>query len=156
MSSPQADSQKGDRRDLCAGLLLCLMGTVAAIYISGHYSLGTIRRMGPGMFPLGVSIAIVLFGLLTAASSFKANSVAGWWRIDLLALATVTGGLAAFAILLPFFGAIPAIVGLSFVSGLAVKRSSVEVVLLAISLVLMAYLIFQLGLGIQFPLVRLP
>jgi len=156
MTSLRASNKKGDRRDLCAGLLLCAVGTAAAIYISGHYQMGTVRRMGPGMFPLGVSLAVVIFGVLTAVSSFKAVEIEDWWKVDLVALGTVTGGMAAFAVLLPLFGAVPAIMALSVVSGLAVRRSSLEVVLLAISLALMAYLIFQLGLGIQFPLLRLP
>lgn len=156
MSSSKANSKTGDRRDLCAGLLFCVLGVAATLYIVTHYALGTIGRMGPGMFPLGVSIAIVLFGLMTAASSIKAERVKNWWSIDLLSIGAVAGGMAAFAILLPLVGGIPAIVALSVISGLAVKRSFVETALLAASLVVMAYLIFQAGLGIHFPLLRLP
>lgn len=49
--------------DLLSGLLFLALG-IAGIVLSGNYRLGTPGNMGPGYFPLMVSICLAAIGLL--------------------------------------------------------------------------------------------
>lgn len=124
------------------------------LYVLMHYDLGRVERMGPGMFPFGVSAIIAFLGAVTIVSGLNAPRQEGWAAIEYKTVGAIVGAMAIFAILFPLLGAVPAIVALSVVSGLAVKRSPLEVAGLAVALCAMAYFVFQLGLGIQFPLFR--
>lgn len=124
------------------------------LYVLMHYDLGRIERMGPGMFPFGVSAIMAFLGGVTIVTGLNAPRQEGWAAIDYKTVGAIVGAMALFAILFPLLGAIPAIVGLSVVSGLAIKRSPLEIASLAVALCAMAYFVFQIGLGIQFPLLR--
>jgi putative tricarboxylic transport membrane protein len=133
--------------DLLAGLLLASFGGVG-VWLGSGYSLGTAARMGPGFFPLLVSIALLAFGLLTSVVAFVADEpLEGNWALRPLVL--VLASVAVFALALRPFGLIVAIMLLVGVSALGGRGSRlVETVLLAIGLSGFAVLLFVEGLGI--------
>ena len=45
---------KRDYRDIVAGVALSVFGLSAAVYAVSKYSMGTIKRMGPGMAPVSL------------------------------------------------------------------------------------------------------
>lgn len=154
MSTVRDRGGKGNLRDVLAGLFLFGVGGAIGLYVLTHYDLGRIERMGPGMFPVGVSAILAFLGAVTIVSGLNAPRQEGWAEIDYKTVAVIVAAMALFAILFPLLGAIPAIIGLSVMSGLAIKRGPLEIVGLAAALCAMAYFIFQIGLGIQFPLFR--
>jgi TctA family transporter len=57
--------QKRDYGDIIGGVALIVGGTAFAI-IGADYNIGTLRRMGPGYFPLSIGIILIAFGFLVA------------------------------------------------------------------------------------------
>jgi hypothetical protein len=53
------------RRDFCAGGLMILFGSVAAVY-GPTYRIGTLTRMGPGFMPTVLGIVLIFLGVLIA------------------------------------------------------------------------------------------
>src|SRR5262245_23235434 len=64
------DVRKVDLRELVAGLLLILVAAAFAVSALHNLSLGTAGSMGPGYFPLLVTVPLALIGLIVAARAF--------------------------------------------------------------------------------------
>lgn len=144
-----------DYRDMIAGVALAAAGAALALYASGTYDLGTLRRMGPGMFPMGLGALLILFGVILFGQSFFREGAMPqfrkWSPIFVLA------GVAAFALMLDPFGLVPAIVALTVVSSIAEKRIyPVSLLTLCVGLSLLAVVIFRYGLGLPVALFRWP
>lgn len=157
------------RVDLAVGLLVALFGAGLAYMAQAGYPLGTLRRMGPGMFPLGLGFALSGLGLALAiagglrATAERVAAAAGdarpmrlpgvEWRVALLTLA----GVITFALLIQRAGLIPATMAVVAISALADKRNRVlAVLLLAIALCALAVLVFKLALGMSVHLIVWP
>lgn len=157
------------RTDLVAGLLVALLGVGLAYMAQSGYPLGTLRRMGPGMFPLGLGLALLGMGLALAVGGWlrgRAEAAAPpdenaepsplsdiQWRVALLTLA----GVIAFALLIQRAGLIPAVLAVVAVSAFANRRNTVlAVALLAAILCALAVLVFKLALGMSFHLLIWP
>ncbi len=59
-----------DTRDLIAGALIAMTGGLIAAQAGLSYDLGTLRRMGPGMFPFGLGLLMVGLGVVIAGTAF--------------------------------------------------------------------------------------
>jgi hypothetical protein len=157
------------RTDLVAGLLVALFGAGLAWMAQAGYPLGTLRRMGPGMFPLGLGLAIAGLGLALAAAGWlrgRAEAAAPpdpdaepsplsdiQWRVAVLTLA----GVIAFALLIQRAGLIPAAFAVVAISAFADRRNTaLAVVLLGAILCVLAVLVFKLALGMSFHLLIWP
>jgi hypothetical protein len=144
-----------DYRDIAGGALLLLTGILIAWHASATLDFGTVRRMGPGMFPMSIGVILALFGVaLMIPAFFRAGELeAIEWRSG----AAVLAGIAAFALAIRPMGLIPAIIAVLLVSSLA-ERTFRPVALLVMSILLPlgAYLIFQVGLGLPLALFRSP
>lgn len=147
----QAEARK--RRDLIAGIVLIAFGLGAAGYALLHYSLGTLWRMGPGMFPTMVGIALTGLGALVLASALL--HPAAMPRVEWRQALSVLCSTLAFAFLIEPAGLVPAVVALTAVSALADPKATViRTVMLAVILSAMAYLVFRVGLGLSIPVFR--
>lgn len=147
-------SYSRDYRDLIAGGLLFLIGGSVGYYCLTTLALGSVQRMGPGLFPgaLGVVLAVMGLGILIPAL-FRAGTAVEdiEWRSGIFVL----GSVAAFAATVRPFGIIPAIVALAVVAQLAEPRIRPRAMVgLCIVLPLMAWLIFKVALGLQIPMFR--
>lgn len=68
-------------KNLATGIFLSLFGLLFAS-MSLTYPLGSIANMGPGLFPLGVSLIIICSGLIFCLLSLKNNDVVkGFFKI---------------------------------------------------------------------------
>lgn len=144
---------KRDYRDILGGLLLVLGGLVLALYSSSVYDLGTIRRMGPGMYPMGLGFLMAGLGIAIALPAwFRSGPPIG---IRVYSPLFVLAGIAAFAIVIPRFGLIPAIAAQVVVSSLAERRfRPLGLVALTLFLCALAYIVFVYLLGLPFHLFR--
>src|SRR5690554_6585417 len=95
-------------RDIVGGALLIAIGLLVTTNALINYDLGTLRHLGPGMFPawLGLILAgigglILVFGFLSSGEHIA---------VDYRQLAAVTLGLVAFAFTIGLFGLVPAVV----------------------------------------------
>ena len=106
--------------ELVGGGVLSAVGIAAAI-ASANYGLGTLRQVGPGMFPMCLGIVLALMGVAVIFDGRRSMSVAprAPWRPIL----AICAGLAAFGLLVERMGAIAAIVGLVVLVGFAEPKS---------------------------------
>lgn len=144
-----------DYKDIAGGGLLVLAGSAFAYHAIANLVLGTLRRIGPGMFPAGLGVILALFGLaILIPALFRQGAFP---RIDLRTPVFVLGGVSAFALTIVPFGLIPAIVAVTVISSLAEPRfRPVSLALLCGVLCLMAWLTFRVGLGLPFQMLRWP
>ncbi|MEK1928270.1 MAG: tripartite tricarboxylate transporter TctB family protein [Pararhizobium sp.] len=130
-------------KDFCAGTLFVAFG-VALLVLGQSLPKFTDGEIGPGGFPLIVSILLALVGGLTILSSLggqgEMRSVA---RGEVRALVFVLVGVAAFALLIRPLGLIPAVLSLVGLSAFASRRPSpLRVLLSGCGLTVMSWLIF--------------
>lgn len=144
-----------DYRDIVGGLLLTAFGIAVAWYAAASYDLGTLRRMGPGMFPMALGVVLAAFGVLIAVPAFFREGTMPILRI--WSPIFVLAGVAGFAILIRPFGLIPAILAVTIISSLAeLKIRPVSLTILSASLCLIAWAIFRLGLRLPLPMFNWP
>lgn len=146
---------KVDFTDLVGGSLLTLVGAAVAIVSVTYYPMGTLQRMGPGMFPAGLGVLLAVFGLILSLQSLRRPGE----RPDIRVWSPlfVLGGIAAFALVVSPFGLIPAIVAITVVASLAELRvRPLSLALLCLGLCLLAPFVFRICLGLQIPMFRWP
>jgi hypothetical protein len=105
--------------ELVGGLVLVTLGAAAAI-VSHRYGLGTMRNVGPGMFPMLLGATLALLGLGVVLEGRTSTTVLP--RIPWRPIIMISAGLAAFGLLVERAGALAAVVSLIFLSGLADDR----------------------------------
>ena len=148
------------QKDLFSGLMFGVVGTAFAIGAT-NYNIGTGARMGPGYFPLMLGILLALLGLLVIASAATVDTADGEpiGRIAWKPLALVIGANLIFGVLLgglpsiglPAMGLIAAIYALVLVASRAAKNFPLKsALILATLLAIGSYLVFILGLSLQF------
>lgn len=155
------------KKDVVAGAILLLFGVVVAL-LSLSYEIGSLRRMGPGYFPLllglllcGVALLIIGEGLGKYWQSRQRSETEGrssnvleiGWH-DMRALSLPLVAVLLFALLLERAGLIPAVFAAVIVAGCAERRNSlaVNLVLATLSTLFIAA-IFVYGLGLPLQLV---
>jgi hypothetical protein len=128
------------------GLFFTLMAT--------QYPMGTAAKMGPGYFPFWIGVLLTIIGLIVLLGSLRANALIEkippfHWKI----IGLITGSVVAYGVLLPIMGFAVAIIVLVFMSAIASHEFNWKGTLVnAIALAVSTYLVFVLGLKLQFPL----
>lgn len=137
---------------IAAGLLFVLGACVAVGAMT--YEVGTLRRMGPGYFPLLLGVVLCLLSVLVLVESRFSRvendprPTAGW-RQHARALLLPLGGILLFAGLITIAGFIPAILGCTVLAGLADRTNRLfELFLIAAAVAAFAALVFVYALGI--------
>ncbi|WP_378944303.1 tripartite tricarboxylate transporter TctB family protein [Mesorhizobium sp. ANAO-SY3R2] len=137
-------------KDFYAGVLFSLIA-IGALYSSASYGVGSLRRMGPGFFPIAVSLVLCLF-----AATLMWRGIAGeGQRVGDVALRVpvlILGGTFLFALTirplgLPFAIAAMVMVGSRASRQLTFGRAAMLATVLAIGSVL----VFRFGLGQPIP-----
>lgn len=138
-----------DNTDLIAGLFLMAAGAFFGWQALG-LELGTSLRMGPGYFPLVLSVLLVVIGLVVLLKAFgREGEPFGQiaWRGALFILpAPVFFGLTVRGL-----GFVPAL----FVTTLIASQASVRMrplpaLVLSVAVTILATLVFSYGLGLPF------
>lgn len=144
-----------DYRDMSAGAALIAGGGVVVIYAMFNLELGTLRQMGPGMFPFGLGWIMAGLGLILLVQSFFRAGVMPEIRIyvPIVVLASVI----AFGLMVRPFGLLPAVIAATVVSSLAERRfRPVSLAALSTALCLISWLVFKLALGLPVFMLRWP
>lgn len=144
-----------DYRDIAGGILLVVVGLGFSWYASANYNLGTIQRMGPGMFPAGLGIGLAILGVFQMIPAFfrpgKMPEIRVWSPLFILL------SVAAFALMIRPVGLIPAVLAVIWISSLAELRLRVRTLLIeSLVLCVLVWLLFTVGLGLSIPLFRWP
>jgi hypothetical protein len=146
---------KFDYRDTVGGALLIAGGVAIAVYSASSYKLGSLQRLGPGMFPMGLGVILAFFGLVLLIQSFlkegKIPDIRVWSPLFVL------GGCAAFALVIPAFGLVPAVLACTIVTSFAdLKVRYLSIAMLGIALSAIAFLLFRVALSIPVALFAWP
>ena len=140
-----------DKKEFLAGLTLVGFG-LAALLIARNYRMGTAFRMGPGYFPVMLSILLMGIGTLVAGLAFRSGNVTLpklAWRPTLI----VTAAIVLFGLLINGTGLLLTTLILVGASRLARPGYAwVETAILSAVLAAICAAVFSLGLKIQMPL----
>ena len=139
-------------KECVAGFLFMAIG-VGWGYASSHYRLGMATDMGPGYFPLAVSVALVFLGMCSVIRSLRVadgERVGAW---PLRAMLFILLGVVAFALLLGHFGLIAASLALIALScHHRLLTRPLEVVALAVGIIALVVVLFVYALDLPFDL----
>ncbi|GGE36659.1 membrane protein [Agaricicola taiwanensis] len=141
-----------NHRDVAAGILYLVLGTAFAIGAL-NYPLGSVSRLGPGLFPLSLGVLLTICGLAVFAGAFRSS--ADEERLDrwhLRPFVFVLVGGALFGLLLPYAGLVITIMVLVIVASLADREMTPAVIAAtAVALAAASYLIFIYAIGLVLP-----
>jgi hypothetical protein len=144
--------KRTDWQDVIGGLLMIALGGLFAWHAYTTLPLGSLRRLGPGGFPLGVGITLVVLGALILLPALRRADVTPL-RYQLRTPVVICLAVAFFAFSARTIGIVPAIFIAVFVSSLADMRlKPVFSAALAGGLSVMIWLIFSKGLGLPIPM----
>ncbi len=140
-----------DLPDLACGVVLAAIGLFVASYAATHYELGSLRRMGPGLFPAVLGGVLLGLGLLIAIPAWgrgrQAGSVA--WKDAIAVLAAIL----VFAAGLERGGLVPVTVATVLIASIAAPDRKVGWrLVLAFAVTLLSVLVFHFGLKMTIPL----
>ena len=137
-------------RNLVRGLVLCAISLAFGL-TSLRYPIGDFSRAGPGLFPLIVSVLLLLVGLATVIRSrFTERVPLGF---SLRNIGIIIGALCGFSLASHFVDMLLGIIVLVFVASFAASSYSVvRNIKIAVGLIIVAFC-FQKFLGLQLPLI---
>ena len=137
------------------GTTICLLGLAVCLHSYFSFDLGTLRRIGPGMFPFGLGLGLTLLGLGIAVMAPDRERKVPDFSVRTMLL--VLAGVGAFAVLVSPFGLFIAIIASVMVTSLAEQPFKPKgAILVAFVLCVLSWVIFKVGLGLAFPMFRWP
>lgn len=141
--TPGPADRKLNSWELGAALVLFAIGAFLT-WTGLGYSVGTVRHMGPGFFPVAVGIVLMMLSAAIMLEVRHSKTPAPTFSLRPL-VATVVG-LAAFGALIEPVGLVPATFVLVFVASYGDSAmSTARAVIVAAAVAAMGYAVFVLG-----------
>jgi len=149
------------QRDYYAGALMVFVGVFAG-YVATTYDLGSLREMGPGFFPLILSVLIAGLGVGIAATGGRSQGeaygpMAHGHRVgvDLRGWAAIFAGVVAFIALGQYAGMAPATFACVFLSAIGDRQNTWKsAAVLALGITIVAVVVLAFGLRVQMPIIK--
>ena len=149
------------QRDYYAGALMILVGVFAG-YVATTYDLGSLREMGPGFFPLILSVLIAALGVGIAATAGRTEGdaygpMAHGHRVgvDLRGWAAIFAGVVAFIALGHYAGMAPATFACVFLAAIGDSQHTWRsAATLALGITIVAVVVLAFGLRVQMPIIK--
>ena len=136
-------------RNLIRGFVLMALAVGFGLP-SVSYSLGSLGRAGPGMFPFIVSCMLFVIGVITVVRARLVKPVPLNFQVRNISI--IPGSLCGFALLSHYLNMIVGIVFMVFCSGFASTTYSVARNLKIAAVLVLIALAFQKLLGVNLPL----
>ena len=138
-------------KDFWSGLFFIAVAA-GFIGLSHQYGTGTMHRMGPGLFPILVSVLLAGLGLIIAARAFVIDGPPVP-RFHARPIIVSLIAIALFGVALAHFGLIAAVAAVVLVGALASRESRpLETAGLVVVLILFSATVFVWLLGLPIPL----
>ncbi len=138
-----------NRADLAAGLVFVIIGAVFGLTSLG-LDMGSTLRMGPGYFPMLLSVLLVLLGGAICFNSFRQMHIAVEpyaWR----GMVFILGAPVFFGLTVRGLGFVPSIFLTTLLAAFAgLKLRPLQAALLAVAVTLFCTLVFSIALGLPF------
>lgn len=136
--------------DLAFAVFLVALGALA-FGLASSLSVGNAAAMGPGYVPRGLTIIIMIYGLVLGVRAMFAGAVA-FPSIEWRPLLLILGSVALFAVLLPIAGLAITSFALVICAGFAAYDVRVrENAIAAVTLAAFAVVLFIVALGLPIP-----
>lgn len=140
-----------DWPDILGGLILAAIGIGAALWAGLHYDMGSLRRMGPGAFPVALGLGLAGLGLIVALPALARPAEGA--RIEAAPLVGVIAAILLFGLGLRWLG----LVGVTFAAVLVATLPAPRPGWrwrggLALGITALVVLVFHLGLRMTLPL----
>jgi hypothetical protein len=140
-----------DWPDIWGGLILAAVGIGAAFWAGLHYEMGTLRRMGPGLFPVALGLGLGVLGLVIALPAMRRPGEGA--RFELAPTLCVLAAILIFGLVLQRLG----LVGVTFAAVLiatlpAMRKGWLWRVVLALCVTALTVAVFHYGLRMTLPL----
>jgi hypothetical protein len=136
--------------DLAFAVFLVALGALA-FGLASSLSVGTAAAMGPGYVPRGLTIIIMIYGLVLGVRAMFAGAVT-FPSIEWRPLFLILGSVAVFAVLLPVAGLALTSFALVICAGFAAYDVRVrENAIAAVTLAAFAVVLFVVALGLPIP-----
>lgn len=137
-------------KDFWAGVLFIAFG-LAAVIIARDYAMGSAGRMGPGYFPRGLGILLIVLGLILSLRAVRVDGPKIEFR-SFKPLAIVLGSVVVFAMAAPKLGLIAATILLIVLSSTASHEFRLkEAIISSLALSVFTLAAFVYGLKLQLP-----
>lgn len=138
-----------NRADLAAGLVFVIIGAVFGLTSLG-LDMGSTLRMGPGYFPMLLSVLLIALGGVICFNSFRQMHIAVEpyaWR----GMVFILGAPVFFGLTVRGLGFVPSIFLTTLLAAFAgLKLRPLQAVLLAVAVTLFCTLVFSIALGLPF------
>ena len=139
-----------DWPDVLGGVILAAIGAGFALWALVHYDAGTLRRMGPGFFPMVLGSVLFGLGLIIALPALGRNGTAP--RIEPGAALAVLASIVIFALGLQRLGlAGSAALAVLVASIPAPRKGWLWRLVLAAAVTALTVLVFSFGLRMTLP-----
>src|SRR5262245_2848385 len=140
-------SRVKDQKDFWSGVLFIAFGC-AGLWFGRSYAVGTLSRMGPGFFPMVMSVALIGIGAFLVARSLvvadePVERTAFWPQLLILA------GIVAFGLLIERVGLAVSVIAVAVISGIAAQGlrwfelAALALAMSGLSVALFVYLLGQ-------------
>jgi hypothetical protein len=140
-------SRVKDHKDFWSGVLFVAFGC-AGLWFGRNFPVGTLSRMGPGFFPIMMSVALIGTGAFLLARSLVVSGepierIALWPQFLILA------AIVAFGLLIERVGLAGSVAAVAVISGIAARGlrwfelAALAIAMSALSVVLFVYLLGQ-------------
>ena len=139
-----------DLHDIAWGSLLALTGLAVAGYAWANYDIGSLRRMGPGFFPVALGVLLAAFGALIAVTAGPRPTRAApfaWPETIAVIAALLTFGLLLDSIGLLLTSAVTVLIA----SAVAPRRGLGWRLMLTLAVTALVWLVFVQGLNMSLP-----
>ncbi len=139
-----------DVHDVMWGCILALLGLAVAGYAAAHYDFGSLRRMGPGFFPVVLGLVLTVLGAVIALPAFgRAGEPTPFaWRETL----GIVGALLLFGLLLDRLGIVVATALTVLLSSAVAPRGGIVWrLVLTVAVTALTWVLFVAGLDMSMP-----
>lgn len=141
------------RKEISAGAMFIAFGFAYGYQSAFGLQVGTVRNMGPGLFPLALSIILFGIGLAVAFNGLQGDRLASksagipWRPICFISAATV-----CFALFATTLGMLPVTFLTTFIASFARKQTRVlPALFMSACIAVFCSLLFTYGLGLPLP-----
>lgn len=144
---PKGGSMTINTKDAAAGLLFIALGLVFGLNAYFTLDLGTNLRMGPGYFPLLLSVVLIILGIVIFVRSI-AQEDQEWGSASWRGMFFILLGPVVFGLTLQGLGLVPSIAIITFIASFASQRMSpLLAIALTVGLTIFCVGVFSYGLG---------
>jgi len=147
------------KRDYYAGALISLIGAFLALN-GWTYQIGTLTRMGPGMFPVSLGIILICLGVLIAANAGEVTADSldhldhdASPYPDLKGSMAIIAGMLAFVFLTQTIGFVAGTFACVFIAAMGDKDATlIGSLVLSATVTVIGIVVFIYGLKMNLPL----